>query len=73
MPTMLVVQVVEYHGTAHVLLGQNILRELKLVPEYTPVNNVWQAGFMPINADVGLVTATRPITFFKNSSNRTRR
>jgi len=69
MPTiLLVVPVVEYHGTAHVLLGQNILRELKPVAENITLNNVWQAGFMSIDADVGLVTATRPITLHPGES-----
>ncbi|KAH3897224.1 hypothetical protein DPMN_021410 [Dreissena polymorpha] len=32
------------------------------------MNNVWQAGFMSIDTDVGLVTATRPITLHPGES-----
>ncbi|KAH3714764.1 hypothetical protein DPMN_057464 [Dreissena polymorpha] len=58
---LLVVPVQKYHGTAHVLLGKNVLREMKPWAGNT-VNEIWKAGFMSVNAEMGLVTETKPTT-----------
>ena len=65
---LLVVPVQEYHGTAHVLLGKNVLREMKPWAGNTTVNEIWKAGFMSVNAEMGLVTATKPITLHPGES-----
>ncbi|KAH3711210.1 hypothetical protein DPMN_070712 [Dreissena polymorpha] len=61
--TILIIKPVkEYHGTAHDLLGKNVLRELKYVAKISTINDVWAAGFMSVNTDIEIFTDTKPIT-----------
>lgn len=62
-PVSTVLLVVPLHGTVPILLGTNVIREVRMAtPNDAGPSDEWETAFMSISTNAGKVTATKDIT-----------